>query len=218
MIAILTPSRGRPDRFNEMVDAIHRTAWGDVEIYCGLDDDDHESYLLPVGVKCLIRPRMQLAAWTNVLAEQAIADGATILASFGDDHRPRTAGWDETVTEAFDRHGSGLIYTRDGLQDERLPTAPFWSADVIQALGWYFPPAQKHLYADDFWLAFARALDRCHYLPDVLIEHLHPSSGKSEADAINEDNDSHYDADRQAFEAYLADGFEADVARVKAAL
>lgn len=221
MIAVLTPTRDRPQQLLDMLGAVISTAEHGIRVYVGIDDDDRSYDDLFIDTPVFYRvagPRKQLGAWTNELAKIAVADGYDILASFGDDHRPRTQGWDTRVREAFDGMGSGLVYTADGLQDERLPTAPFWSADVVRELGWYFPPAQAHLYADDFWLAFSNAIGRRTYLPDVLIEHLHPSSGKAEADAVNVENDSHYDADRAAFLQYMADGFAADVERVKAIL
>lgn len=221
-IAILTPSRDRPKQLLEMVEATLSTAEGKVEIFIGLDCDDAGDYsaIADLGdprVHVCRAQRMQLGAWTNHLAELTWLR-FPILASFGDDHRPRTHGWDTRVRDAFHRMGPGLVYSADGLQDERLPTAPFWSASVIRELGWYFPPKQKHLYADDFWLAMANRVGRCAYLPDVLIEHLHPSSGKSEPDAINEANDSHYDTDQAAFAGYMAGQFEVDAQRVAGVL
>lgn len=216
-LAVLTPSRGRPLRFREMCAAIERTAWGPVDIYVGLDEDDYESYELPVGVRCLIRPRMRLAQWTNVLAEQALNDGAETLAFFGDDHRPRSAGWDESVGLAFDRMGSGLVYCADGLQDERLPTAPFWSADVIRALGWFYPPVLMHLYADDYWLRLANDLGRRRYLGHVLIEHEHPSAGKANMDEVYRENDSWYEHDEAAFHRFLDSDHPETLRRVREA-
>jgi hypothetical protein len=214
-IAVLTPSRGRPERFNEMVDAIRRTACTEVTVYAGLDEDDADRYHLPVGVRCTIRPRMRLAPWTNLLAKQALRDGHSILAFLGDDHRPRTAGWDLSVLEAMNGMGPGLVYTRDGLQDERLPTAPFWHADVIRALGWYYPPVLKHLYADDYWLCLARDLGRCTYLPDVLIEHEHPSAGKAVEDESYRESAACFDHDRDAFAGFLTHNHPGILARVR---
>lgn len=217
-IAVLTPSRARPAQFTAMCSAIRDTADAEVTIYLGTDYDDGSHYPSPPGVKHFAGPRKQLGAWTNELAMWALADGCDILASFGDDHRPRTPGWDTEVVWAFEAMGSGLVYTADGLQNMRLPTAPFWSADVIRALGWYFPPTLAHMYADNYWLHLARALSRCTYLPNVMVEHLHPSCGKAEADAITAENDRYYDADRAAYEAFLVDGHFEALARVREAL
>lgn len=222
-IAILTPTRQRPTALLDMFGSIISYAdSGAVKVYVGIDEDDQSYSDLFIDTpifKRVVGPRQQLAGWTNDLARMAIEDGYSILASFGDDHRARTWAWDLRVIEAFDQMGSGLVYTRDGLQDERLPTAPFWSADIVRELGWFFPPVLRHLYADDAWLRFARDIGRCTYLPDVLIEHLHPSATGAEPDAINVENDSHYGEDRAAFEAFVAsDEYRDCVERVKAIL
>lgn len=218
MIAVLTPSRARPARLDAMVEAIRETSAKPVRIYVGLDEDDAGNYRPIDGVRYSVGPRRQLAAWTNDLAQLALADGADTLASFGDDHRPRTEGWDQRVEDEMSQMGAGLVYTADGLQDERLPTAPFWDAAIIRELGWFFPPVLTHLYADNWWLRFAHDIGRCRYLPDVLIEHLHPSSGKAEEDDVNRENDSHYEADRLAYEHFLTDAHPTVVERVRSAL
>jgi len=212
-IAILTPSRERPHECREMVAAIADTATGPVAVYIGVDDDDPSDYGpegvrlwggADVTVKTRRGPRAQLAEWTNRLALDALDDNFSILGSFGDDHRPRTVGWDLAVRAAFEERGKGLVYTRDGLQDERLPTAPFWSVEIIRALGYFFPPYCKHLWADNWWRAFADALGRRHYLDDVLIEHLHPDAPNGHTyDAINAGNDEHEREDRNGFYAFM---------------
>lgn len=219
-IAVLTPSRSRPDRFAEMVQAIRDTADDDtIRVYLGSDLDDTGYEDFGDGVVHCYAPRTRLAAWTNYLAELALRDGASILAFFGDDHRPRTPGWDTRAAEAFDRiGGSGLVYCADGLQNERLPTAPFWSADVIRALGWFYPPVLTHLYADDYWLRLARDLDRCAYLGDVLIEHCHPSAGKAAEDESYRESAACEPADRRAFERFVVREHPAVLERVRRAL
>lgn len=214
-IAVLVPSRGRPDRLAEMVDSVRSTSQA-VAVFVGLDDDDEHNYPRIAGVEYRVAPRMQLGSWTNQLATETW-DDFDVLASFGDDHRCRTPGWDDQVRSAFGEIGSGLVYTRDGLQDESLPTAPLWSADVIRCLGWYFPPRQTHLYADNFWLRLGEDT-RVRYLPDVLIEHMHPAAGKAAFDSsYAESNSPEMDSsDRLAYETYLADGYETDLGKVRA--
>lgn len=224
-IAILTPSRERASALEDMLDAIVETECSTaVTVYIGIDDDDMDGYTATpwYGDTRLcwnFGPRDQLAGWTNRLAQIALADGHDILASFGDDHRPRTLGWDVMVTDAMADMGPGLVYTRDGLQDERLPTAPFWHADVIRALGWYFPPMLRHMYADNAWLQIATDLRRFRFLPDVLVEHLHPVVTGSAPDAVNVANDCHYATDEAAFREWLGSAeYTAALARVRAAL
>jgi hypothetical protein len=209
-----------------MIEATASTAEqpSEITIYVGVDDDDKTFYpdgwidYYGMSVLHIRGPRTQLGPWTNRLLEWPFADGDDIIASFGDDHRPRTQGWDTKVKEAFVGMGSGLVYSKDGIHDEALPTAPFWSSDIIRELGFYFPTRQAHLYADDFWKAFGHALGRVTYLPNVLIEHCHHMVGKSERDEIYDSNDLHYPADEAAWEAYKLDGFDRDVARIKAIL
>lgn len=217
-LAVLTPSRGRPERFLEMCDAIRDTSDNRVQVFCALDGDDKAKYQIPSDVVCLRGPRQRLAQWTNVLAERALADGYDILAFFGDDHRPRTQGWDTRVKAAFEQMGSGLVYCADGLQNERLPTAPFWSSDVIRACGFYYPPVLMHLYADNWWLRLARDINRCSYLGDVLIEHMHPAAQKVESDETYRENDTWYDHDREAFTQFVIREHPDVLDRVLAAL
>lgn len=196
MIAILTPSRGRPVQLREMVEASIQTAEKPQELvfYVGVDKDQEGLYvnvLKDLRVNSVLRfgQRKNLVEWTNVMLDECLREfpEASIIASFGDDHRPRTDGWDTRVRSAFSDIGSGLVWTADGLQNANLPTAPFWSADVLRALGWYFPPVLEHMYADNFWKQLATDLSvsgiaGMRYLGHTLIEHMHYSVGKSEID------------------------------------
>lgn len=225
-IAILTPSRERPAQLLDMLDAIADTADTPIHVYVGIDEDDASGYEPNldwthdgnVHVWQTRGPRAQLAEWTNRLAVMALADGHEILGSFGDDHRPRTDGWDTLVAEAM-ATTPGLVYCADGLQNEKLPTAPFWSADIVRALGFFFPVVLSHMFADNAWLAIGRALNRTTYLPDVLIEHLHYSATGAEPDAINVANDAHYMDDMHAYHDWLKSAdYQRAIERARAVL
>lgn len=219
-IAILCPSRGRPERFGEMVEAATRAATEEFVVYCGLDEDDPtlDDYPDLDLVEYFVSPRKRLAEWTNRLAKLAIMDGHDILGFLGDDHRHRTYGWDRLIGHAMAEMGSGLVYGDDGLQGERLPTAPFWSADIIRALGWFYPPVLMHLYADDYWLRLANDLGCRRYLPQVLIEHEHYCNGKAVKDESYAESERFYDQDRVAFELFLANGHAEALVRAREAI
>ena len=101
--------------------------------------------------------------------------GAYAVAFMGDDHRPRTKGWDTDYLDALDDLGTGMVYGDDLFQGEKLPTQIAMTVDIVRAVGWMAPPALRHLYVDSSWLALGKAADCIRYLPDVVVEHVHPA-------------------------------------------
>ena len=221
-LAVITPTRGRPERFAAMVLAVNATALNDVLIYAGRDEDDDSGYTdrLPPNVLTAIGPRASLSAWTNGLARTAIVyGGVRYLASLGDDHLPRTLGWSGTLIRAIENMGgTGIAYGNDLLQGQALPTAWVMSADIVRTLGWMMLPACEHMFVDNAILALGRAAGCIAYRGDVVIEHLHPVAGKAAVDESYRASNSaeRMAADQRAFEAWRDDpaGLAADAAKV----
>jgi hypothetical protein len=136
----------------------------------------------------------------------------------GDDHFPRTLGWDQIVVNELKKMGSGFVYGNDKLQEEKIPTQIVMTSDIPLSLGFMTLPRLKHLYADNFWLDFGKALGRIKYLPDVIIEHLHPAAGKAVHDeGYQFSGDFNLDQeDKRTYFEYLKEDLEIDVTRVKA--
>lgn len=231
MLAIITPTRGRPQQFAELVKAVASTCGVETTIWAGIDDDDPSDYAAAlranlagcVTIELRRGPRQSLCAWTNILAMEALAsqNPPRYLASLGDDHRPRTFNWDRKLIEAIESLGGapGFAYGNDLFQGMNVPTAWVVSAEIVRALGWMMLPACDHLYVDRAVLELGRATGRILYRPDVVIEHLHPVAGKAAWDVSYRDSNSEarYAADRAAFEAWRADGLAADAAVVNSA-
>lgn len=130
----------------------------------------------------------------------------THVGFMGDDHRVRTRGWDRLLVEAAGP--IGIAYGDDLLQGAALPTAVVMGADIVRALGQMVPPTLRHLFVDDYWKALGLGMGRLTYVPEVVIEHLHPSAGKAEMDesyAVTNHPDR-YESDGAAWRAYRDDG------------
>jgi hypothetical protein len=211
---LIVPTRSRPDGFRRLVEAIRFTCDGDPQVLACLDTDDAHQYEPIQGVWYLIKERQRFVGWTNEAA-CLFANDFRCLAAIGDDCVPLTTGWDTAVLATLDELGTGFCYGNDLLQGETLPTACFMTTDIVRTLGYMQPPVMNHLYADNFWLEFGLAINRIRYLPDVVIEHLHPSVGKAPSDAVYEASAAGTERDRIAFERYMREGFEADVAKMR---
>jgi hypothetical protein len=145
-------------------------------------------------------------------------DSPFAVGFMGDDHRPRSVGWDKAYLDALRELGTGIVYGNDLLQGENLPTQCAMTSDIIQALGYMAPPSLRHLYIDNFWKILGNGADCLRYLPDVIVEHVHPMAGKAEWDAnyARVNSAQMYEHDKTAFEEWLRTSMVSDVAKVRA--
>lgn len=220
-LVVITPSRDRPRQLGEFAHAVRATTDGRVEVLglVDLDDPQRAAYkALPCDI--WTGERRSLSGWTNLAALTLLGldDPPRYLASFGDDHRPRTADWDLKLIEAIESlpGGVGIAYGNDLFQGAALPTAWVVSAEVVRAVGWIMLPTCVHMYVDTAVLELGRAAGCIAYRPDVVIEHLHPYAGKADWDASYRETNTtaRYEADRAAFMAWKRDGLAAAVDRV----
>lgn len=216
MLAVLVPSRGRPNNLARLVQAINATKAGNVTVYTRLDDDDVTlaDYLaLQLPATVTVGPRVFYGASLNELAKQAVSDGATHLAMFGDDVVPETIGWDLLLIGALNGR-PGVVYGSDGLEHLHgpdLPTHYVTTSDVYERLGWMALPTIRHLFLDNVARDIGQALGNFVYLPEVKLTHLHRWNGAAPDDATyREANDKiKRRLDRNAYLAWRnGDGYQ----------
>lgn len=145
---------------------------------------------------------------------------AAVIGFIGDDHRFRTPGWDERIIEANDALGGGIVYGNDLLRGQELPSQVFMDARIVRSLGWMALPGAHHLFLDDTWRELGHAINRLTYLPDVHIEHLHPTAGKAEWDEnyVRVNTGAMYEHDAAVFHEWMHNGISRDSQRVLEAL
>lgn len=219
-LTVIVPSRGRPDSARRLIAAFEDTTCADTDLLICVDEDDPTlpAYLAleheGAHVGLTVGPRQRLVGWTNEVAIDPAIDSYA-YGSIGDDHLPQTPGWDSLILAALCALGTGVAYGDDGHQGVNLPTAAFLTADIPAKLGYMAPPELVHLYCDNFWLALGQRIGIT-YLPDVMIEHLHPHAGKSAMDATYAEANAPiaWMADADAFATYMATRFEDDMAKL----
>lgn len=221
-LVVIVPSRGRPEAAVELAECFKKTCTANTGLVFAVDADDPAeagySMVTARGLASVIvsDSRSMVDALNRRAAgyaelEDELAPSA--IGFMGDDHRPRTVGWDAAYLAAL-RRKPGLVYGNDLIQGRNLPTQVAMSAELVRGLGHMAPPTLTHLYVDNYWLQLGRASDRITYLPDVFVEHLHPVAGKAAWDeGYQRVNDqAMYDRDRVAFEEYWAAHGDRDVA------
>lgn len=225
---VIVPSRGRPHNIADLFVSWHATETN-ATLVVAVDDDDptlpeyralfdvahDDRYQLVVG------PRLRLAGTLNAVAMSRIMrEGALdtdIIGFMGDDHRPRTPHWDETISDVFRHWPHCVVYGNDLLQGMNLPTQVFMSAGIIKTLGYMVPPGLVHMYLDNTWKAWGQAMNRFVYLNDTVIEHMHPIAGKAKWDDRYEEVNagSQYATDEAAFKKYVAGRLHDDAIKLR---
>jgi len=230
-LLMLCPSRNRPDSIAELIITWCQTASGRSKLLAAVDDDDPkiqdyrhvENDLAGLSengdrVEFVYGPRLRLGGTLDALAARYAPDHFAI-GFLGDDHRPRTYGWDQAFLDALGRHGTGMVYGNDLLQGRNLPTAIAMTSNIPLALGYFAPPGCTHLFFDNAWLQIGKSLHAITYLDDVVLEHMHPLAGKADADAgyVEVNSAAMYGHDQQAYQEWIRSGeFTAGVRRVRA--
>jgi hypothetical protein len=225
-LVVIVPSRGRPHTVAEMAEAFEQTCTADTQLWFAVDDDDptaekYRAARAPIaqGVHVVTSSNASMVDALNRAAVNLSVGAPCAIAFMGDDHRPRTVGWDRAYLDALAAQ-PGIVYGNDLIQGPNLPTQCAMSTEVVRALGHMVPPVLTHLYADNYWRDLGKACGCLTYLPDVVIEHLHPVAGKAEVDdgyrRVNAPE--MYQRDAAAYETYMREHGGRDVAAVRQAL
>jgi hypothetical protein len=225
-LAVIVPTRGRPRSAARLTQAFIDTHALDAVPVFVADGDDPE---LPGYRKLLDEgeiPRLLVPEYGGPggmcqalnYAARRYADLYETVGFMGDDHLPRTVGWDARMLDALDSLEPRIAYGNDLLQGAALPTAVFMQSRIIQAMGYMAPPVLHHLYLDNFWKSLGERLGGLRYLDDVVIEHLHPINGKADWDeGYRRVNAPEVDqSDRREWLLYESDGrFDRALAQVR---
>lgn len=218
---VICPSRARPDNMAALLAAWEKTGAAATLAVC-LDQDDPclPEYMTmldasPSNVIPLGGAWRSLCDWVNTVAVQwRMAEPFDIIGQIGDDHHPRTPGWDVAVEDAM--KPLGVVYCNDLHQGEVLPTAAFLDAEIVRRLGYMVPPTIQHLYMDSYFKSLGERLGTLAYLPDVVIEHMHPHAGKADMDdgyrQVN--SPEAYRTGKAAYSAYVRNRLDEDLVRL----
>lgn len=216
----IVPTRGRPHKAVELMEEWRRvTAFADLLFVIDSDDPyltQYASEIVSRGFKYFLIEPMG-SGMVAPLNFAAVSDARfhDTVGFMGDDHRPRTDRWDEKLRDAI--RGKLFAYGDDLVQRRVLPTAILMSSRVVSALGFMAPPQLKHLYVDNYWRELGRQTNSLVYVPEVIIEHVHPITGKTEwDDEYRRVNDgAMYAHDANAYAALLETQLPRDVETIR---
>jgi len=225
-LLVVVPTRGRPHAVVPIIEAWNVTgARDDADLLFVVDNDDptvadYEAAWQQTG---FVARMVRAERWEPLVpkldaAASAFAPDYFALGFAGDDHRPRSTGWARTMLAALADMGTGVVYGNDLLQGQRLASSWVMTSDIVRTLGRMVPAPVEHMACDNAVMALAAEAGCLAYLPDVVIEHLHPLAGKAEWDPgywrVN--RPEQYERDMAAFTAWVQSGLAEDAAAVRA--
>jgi len=212
-MCVVVPSRGRPENAERLAQAFKDTG-AEADLYIVIDNDDPKwnEYAKSENYKKLPADNK-----TGGCAK-SLNTGAVLLLDItkyplydyfvfmGDDHLPRTPGWDKAFIQALGTN-TGIVYGDDLLQGANLPTAYGMSRDLVNELRGMTFPGCVHLFFDNFVKQLGLDLEYLKYLPDVIIEHMHPIAGKVAMDEGYErvNSPKMFEQDLLTLQKYLSD-------------
>ncbi len=216
-ILIILPSRGRPEKIEEFYNTWRQTTDGYSEVLTCLDDDDStvNKYTKHNDVQFDIGKGNSMCDSLNRSFKKYSKYEYYFIPS--DDHRMRTKKWETRFMEKIKKNGGkGVAYGNDLIWEEKLATAAFVSGNIFRALGYIALPGLLHMWVDKYWLELGKALNKLFYFPDIIVEHMHFTVGKSEVDpyylAVN--NKRVYDHDANVYHEWAKEQKLKDVKKI----
>lgn len=197
-LAVIVPTRGRPENIDKVIAAWDFTnAWDVADLVLAVDADDpkypgyrelFEGTRNPDTREPLFSMHVS-EVWTPMVhklnrAAVAVAESRkySAVGFAGDDHLPRTINWAERYLTVLRELGTGMVHGDDGYQGENLATEWAVTSDVVRVLGGMVLAPVEHMYCDNSMVDLFGGAGALRYLPEVRIEHMHPIAGKAATD------------------------------------
>ncbi len=189
MISIIAPTRKRPQNVTRLVDNIVNTVSNvqNVELLVYIDEDDEES--IPALQYAAERVNTNAVQGNKLIGSQMynelgkLAQGDIFMFA-ADDIVFRTKNWDTIVEQEFAKYEDKilLVYGNDGFQNGRIATHGFIHRYWVELVGYVLPPKLASAYTDEWVTDLAIRADRKCYMPNLIVEHMHPAAGKAPTD------------------------------------
>lgn len=188
-IAILCPTRGRPEQCRRMIESVSKTAMTDrVNIYLSLHDEEVEKYSIElnkcqidpnrVDIACLVHPEYPTVHKWNELAKFSYRTpfDHTHFMLGADDMVFATPGWDTALIEHYAALKEKVhVYALQDSRDANGTPHPIVTREYIEALGYAFPPIFLHWWIDSWTVDIGKSCGVFTHLKDYLLTHIKPS-------------------------------------------
>lgn len=217
-ILIVLASRGRPEKIEEFYESWRKTTDGYSEVLTCLDDNDpllskyekHRDILIDVSNNSSTCDK-----YNRVFKKYG---NYKYYYMVGDDHRIRTSNWEKIFMDKVESSGGkGVCYGNDLMYGEKLSTAAFVSGNMLRAIGYLAIPGLIHMFVDRFWMELGKAYGKLFYFPDVVVEHMHFSVGKSPVDSVylSVNNKRVYEHDEKIFLMWEKEQKKKDIEKIE---
>lgn len=183
-ILVICPSRGRPKRAQDAIDSWKETTAGLSDFVLMVDDDDKELPEYQKIEEVIIRINKTTQRGAVSLHNKAVKlfPDYQYYMPIADDNIFRTKNWDKVMIDKMKEKGWGIVYGDDLFDKGLSAMCPIFSANIIKTAGYISPPDIFHLWADVAWKDIGEGIGRLFYLPEVVVEHMHPNAKKAEDD------------------------------------
>lgn len=211
-IAVLCPTRGRPENANLVLKSYNETSHSNSDIFFILDSDDFHNYnsikdkyfnkiiFKKVGSNHGVVGPVNYAA-------MMLCKKYDYLYFMGDDHRFVSEDWEEHFIHSMDLLGGiGVVYPNDLLQGCLLASSHLVSSNIVSTLGHFYNPIFTHLCTDNSIMHIGNSINKIKYLENIVIEHMHPFAGKSKWDDLYKhvNSDEMNKKDRDSWNLWLS--------------
>lgn len=188
-IALLCPTRARPEQCKRMVQSVYNTTSENIGIYIAVSAEEFDLYKntlsLPennrLGIVLVTMPDgMPTGYKWNRLAELAIQSppktGANIFMLCADDVVFSTPLWDKALLDHYNALDNKIhaYHLRDSRNPDGTPH-PIVTREWIEAMGYFLPPLFVHWFVDTWTIEIAKANNCFTHLKNYLLLHDKPS-------------------------------------------
>ena len=192
-ISILTPTRNRPNNCDRFIKSLYETTQytGTLELLFYVDNDYPAKDIYKEieerwqnnfwRVEFVIGEPMSVSKSWNIIAEKSLGD---IMIMGNDDLVYKTVRWDAKLLgqlmELNDPYY--LTWFNDGINGSKHCAFPVISREWYETLGYFAPGIFNFGYNDTWLYDIAKRVGKLNFMGDILVEHLHFSTGKANMD------------------------------------
>lgn len=223
-ILIKFPTRGRPEKFFDVLDKYisMATDLSRIAFLISMDEDDPAMNNPDIisrlekrkaaGVKLVYFYGNSKTKIQAVNADISKVKGWDVLLLASDDMIPVVKGYDHVIRKDMNDHfrdSDGVLWYSDGGQD-RINTLSIMGKKYYDRFGYIYHPDYISLWCDNEFTDVSLKLNKCYRSNKVIIEHAHPTYSKEKYDELYVKNESYYSVDKVTYDKRSENNFDLD--------